>query len=35
LKARNTAMYEEDKLNWEVANGISRVGLRNKPRTKP
>ncbi len=35
LKARNAARYEEDKLNWEVANGISRAGLRNKPRTKP
>ena len=34
LKARNTARYEEDKLNQEVANGISRVRLRNKPRTK-
>jgi hypothetical protein len=36
LTARNTARYESDKLDWEMANRIRRLRVnRNMPRAKP
>jgi len=35
LEARNAVIEETNRRMWEITSGVQRIGLRNKPGTKP